>query len=347
MTKKTFTTRAAQFLLAFIIAAGYSACRKTPVSTNPDDPKPKPPVSLPADWKKVPSLPESQMLALEIAGNTLYAASASGIVYSSPDGSAWTASTQVGMGYAITALAIFNNKLYAGTAANGIFTSADGGKSWVNSIANFPDISSFAALNDTLYSASALYSGIRKLDEVNNQWSGFNMKGLPTNYNLDIQKLIAVNNTLVTAQGENGNYYVYDKKNASWDEKYFFKSYSPGLRMSDIIYDSGIFYAGYSLAVLSSQDAGANWSYDTVGLKRGPNLDARRVIYAGKDYNYTIYYQGTLGTWVQKRHRGLTGSSWATGQEALPVGNAYSIGEFNGMLFLATDNGLYFKNLAD
>ena len=340
--KKTFKSRAAQFIVVLVVAAGLSACHKTPLSSNP---APVKPVSL-GDWKKITALPTDQIQVLEAVNNTIYAASASGFVYSSTDGATWTTSSQVPAGDAITALTVFKNKLYIGTETQGIFASTDGGRNWTNSVANFPTVSSFAELNDTLYSASAAYSGIIKLDEALNQWSSFNKNGLPTNYNLDVQKVIPVNNTLVSVQGENGNYYIYNKKTTFWNEEYFLKNnYTPGLRVNDMIYDFGVLYAAYDNAILSSQNAGVNWSYDTVGLKRGPNQLGRRVIYAGMDYYYTLYYAGKTGTWVQKRLREIPGSSWAIGEELLPVGDSYSIREFKGMLFLATDNGLYFKYL--
>ncbi|HEY4327474.1 MAG TPA: hypothetical protein VGN20_26050 [Mucilaginibacter sp.] len=339
---KVSKTPCAKFLLILITTVSISACHKTPVKNNPT------PVTPPkGTWKKVNSLPGEKIQALEVFNNTLYAASALGVVYSSVDGITWSASNAIQPSNSITALAAFNNMLFAGTQTNGIFRSTDGGKSWSNNNPSFPQVSSFAVLLNTLYCSSGAYSGIVAYNETQNQWSAFN-NGLPTNYNTDVEKIIPFNNTLLSIQGVNGNYYLYDKTTGYWNEKYFFNSYTPGLRIDDIIYDLGILYATYDYAILASQNGGVNWSYDTVGLKRAqiPIYFYPRSVYAGTDKVYTIYNSANAGAWLQQRDRAaLPGSTWATNQEHLSFGYSYAVRELNGMLFLATDNGLYFKKI--
>ena len=343
--KKTLKHRAAPLFLLVVIAATFAACRKTPVKNSPGPIIIPTPISL-GKWQKVATIPDAQTRVLEVADNKLYAAGISGIVYSTADGQNWTASGTIANAGAITALTVFKNKLYAGTEINGIFASDNGGQTWTNSNPTLLEASSFALLNDTLYSASAAVSGIEVYDETRNRWSAFK-NGLPTNYNLDVQKLLQINNTLFSVQGENGNFYVYNKRSKQWTEEYFFgASYTPGLRVNDMLEDAGVLYAAYDDAVLNSQNAGVYWSYDTVGLKRGPNTFAKRVIYAGTDNYYTVHNTGNDETWVQQRNRAAQpGSTWATGQEHLPIGPTYQIREFNGMIFLATDHGIYFKPL--
>ena len=110
-----------------------------------------------------------------------------------------------------------------------------------------------------------------------------------------------------------------------------------------MIYDSGVLFAAYNNAVIISDGTGANWSLDTVGLKKGFNEFERRAIYAGADHYYTLNYAEAKGTWIQKKHRPLPGASWVEGEEFLPDVHGYAIREFNGMLFLSTDSGIYFE----
>ncbi|HEY4327486.1 MAG TPA: hypothetical protein VGN20_26110 [Mucilaginibacter sp.] len=340
--KATNKMRHAKFLLILVAVAGMQACHKSRVKS---DPKPVNPIQTDA-WKKVASLPNGRIQVLEVLNNKLYAGSDSGVVYNSTDGITWAASNAIQPSNPITAITVFNNIMFVGSATNGIYMSTDGGKNWINNSPNFPKVSSFTVFNNTLYSASAAYSGIMEYDEAGNKWSAFVSNGLPTNYNLDVQKIIFFNNTLLSLQGENGNYYLFDKTTNYWTEKYFFNSYTPGLWANDIIYDLGTLLAAYDNAIFISEDVGVNWSYDTIGLRRA-NLFNRRTIYAGRDKYYTIHNTGNAGIWLQRRDRlAVRGTTWATGEEYLSFGYSWAVRELNGMLFLATDNGLYFRKIS-
>ncbi|MES2111847.1 MAG: hypothetical protein V4577_24025 [Bacteroidota bacterium] len=338
--KFSFKYFAAPLFLLILIAATFSACRKTPVKKpGPIGGTPTPP----GNWQRVAALPDGRMRVIEVANGTFYAASELDVVYSTTDGLHWTASTPIDRAGAITAVTVFNNKLYAGTELYGIFVSDNGGQTWVNSNASLRSASSFAVLNNTLYSGSSEVDGIAVLDDASGHWNPFK-SGLPTNYNLDVQKLVPVINTLFSVQGVNGNYYTYDKTAQTWHEQYFFGStYTPGLRITDMIYDSSILFAADNDAVLISDRTGAAWSLDTVGLKKGPNPFERRALYAGADFYYTLNYSEGKGTWVQKKHRPLPSASWAANEEFLPDVHGYSIREFKGMVFMGTDSGVYWE----
>src|SRR3569833_1922919 len=340
--KITIKYFAAPFLLLILVAATFSACRPPPAPPpGPIAVTPPPP----ANWQRVAALPEGRMRVIEVSNGTLYAASELGIVYCSSFGQNWTASTPIDRAGAITALTEFNNKLYAGTELYGIFVSVNNGQAWNLSSSSLLSASSFAVLNDTLFCGSSEVYGIEVFDKGYSQWASFKT-GLPTNYNLDVQKLIPVDNTLFSVQGANGNYYVYDKSTKTWQEHYFFgATYTPGLRITDMIYDSGVLFAAENDAVLISDGTGISWSLDTVGLKKGPNPFERRAIYAGADYYYTLNYSENKGTWVQKKHRPLPSSSWAANEEFLPDLHGYAIREFKGMVFIATDSGVYYESI--
>jgi len=340
--KNSFKYLAAPLFLLLLIAAIFSACRKTPIKKPvPTGGTPTPP----GNWQRVDALPDGRMRVIEVANGTLYAASELDVVYSTTDGLHWTASTPIDRAGAITAVTVFNNKLYAGTELYGIFVSGNGGQTWTNSSPSLRSVSSFAVLNNTLYSGSSQIDGIAVLDEAINHWNTFK-NGLPTNYNLDVQKLVPVINTLFSVQGANGNYYVYDKSAQTWEEQYFFNStYTPGLRVTDMIYDSSILFAADNDAVLISDRTGSNWSLDTVGLKKGANPFERRALYAGEDYYYTLNYSEGKGTWIQKKHRPLPSASWAANENFLPGVHGYVVREFKGMVFMGTDSGVYWEGM--
>ena len=97
-------------------------------------------------------------------GNTLFAFTDTGTVYSSPDkGKSWTSSTLVNAGYPnnnqVTCFAASNNKLFAGSDYGGIYLSTDNGLSWVTVNSGLPYLFVGAlAVKDTFLFAG-IYGG--------------------------------------------------------------------------------------------------------------------------------------------------------------------------------------------
>src|SRR3569832_2190071 len=103
--KTNFKYCAAPFFLIIIVAATFSACRKTPVKK----PGPITVTPMPAgNWQRIAALPDGRMRVIEVADGKLYAATETDIVYSTTDGLHWTASTAIDRAGAITALTVFN-----------------------------------------------------------------------------------------------------------------------------------------------------------------------------------------------------------------------------------------------
>jgi len=103
-------------------------------------------------------------------------------------------------------------------------------------------------------------------------------------------------------------------------------------------------------SILRSDDGGLSMHFDTVGLKADTDDDKylMRDLYAGNNKLYSIIDQekGAKGTWLQSRDQyAVLGSTWAAGEEFLPGIEAHVLRSSANVLFLATDNGLYFKKV--
>jgi hypothetical protein len=212
-------------------------------------------------------------------------------------------------------------------------------------------VSSFAVWNNNLYSSSLYYAGIFILNQNDGSWASFTKTGLPTNYSLDVEKLIPVNQTLFSVQGENGTFYTFNPTINQWNENYYFSSsFTPGISVEDMIYDQKKFLASTGRQLIYSSNGGSNWSYDTVGLKNEIATGFAqkiRVLYAGINNDYVLSNMAKGGTWVQQRGKSaIGGTTWATGEEFLQLPAqfySYSIRELNNIFFIGTDNGLYIR----
>ena len=340
-------------LPAFILlaAALFFSCRKSP-NQKPS----QPPSQAPDGWTRIATTAGLRIFSLETADNVIYAGSNTGVIYTSMDGGLqWSALNPVKPGAYIMAIAVFNSKLYAGTYDEGIFVSSDHGKTWTKEEFVFPPVSSFAVWNNRLYCSSS-FEGVYVLDETNGSWMIFDSKGQPTNYSLDVEKVIPAGESLLSAQGPNGTFYSYKPAAKQWQEGYYSGNIVAGSYASDMIYDQAtIFAAGnfHGPAIIRSTDGGANWAFDTVGLKRfrgaaGELLAEQwaRFVYAGSKKYYSLFNTGS-GTWIQQKDRpSPVGKTWVANTAFLPLdGMTYAIRELNGKLFLATDEGIYMKGM--
>lgn len=300
-------------------------------------------------WIRITTLPAEKISLVKTIDGTVYTAAASGLVYHSADsGKTWSAYNKIKNNVQVTAFIIFKHKIFVGSQADGVFMSPDNGNTW---IATFPfpalaPASTFLVWNDHLYCSSSGLDGIYGYDENTVNWNRFNSDGLPTNYNLTVEKAIVVNNSLLTIQGVNGNFYTYDTGTAKWSEHSFFFNHIAGLHITDILYNNNTLYASYGPAIFRSDNTGQAWAYDTVGLKRANDfISPTRVMYTGNDSYYTLLNVRQSETWIQQRAKTAPlGTSWSNHQEHLSIGYSYDISQLGNKLFLATASGLYYKN---
>jgi hypothetical protein len=185
-------------------------------------------------------------------------------------------------------------------------------------------------------------------------WIPFNTTGLPDRLDFDTHKVLVVNGTLWAARGVNGFLYRYDTAAMAWGGRDYFTPHRMGT-VTDMQYNDGRLLARWDGQVIGSADTGKSWTYDTVGLKTVVNpvfAPKVRLIFMGSKRDYVVTNvrtgAGEGQATIQARARGAAvGSSWATlDQERLPVpAFANDMLEFNGSLFVATDQGVYTKGV--
>ncbi len=334
--------------LAIGVLLSLTACHKTH-NDGPSDGDQQ----ITTTWTKVASLPATEkFLVLETFNNTIYAASASGVVYISADqGATWQPTTIVKQGTMITALAVFNTKIYVGTYTDGIFVSANNGQTWANQ-STAAEITSFTIWGNNLYAStadgSAPSNGVLSLSPATNTWSSFNSNGLPSNYDFSVAKTIVCNNTLVSIRGVNGYFYTFNTTTSQWTWVAYIPVYY-SITMQDLVANQGTLLASSSNKLMSSTNFGATWVIDTVGLKNNINTSFTpkvKVLFSNEQKFYVLSNMPSGGTWVQERNASAAaGTSWANAdQEFLSIsGVTYAMRELNQTLFIATDNGLYTK----
>ncbi|HAI75745.1 MAG TPA: hypothetical protein DCM08_05810 [Microscillaceae bacterium] len=69
-----------------------------------------------------------------------------------------------------------------------------------------------------------------------------------------------------------------------------------------------------------------------------------RFLHEGFDRLYIITNVLDGGTWIQARRKGVpTGTTWSVGEEFVPNSFIYDLVEFQGRLFLAREDGIFYK----
>ncbi|OCX54480.1 hypothetical protein BEL04_09585 [Mucilaginibacter sp. PPCGB 2223] len=343
--------RALKFFICFFIAGiGLTACHKTPITVQSIGPT--------LQWARVTNLPADNFTALGVFNNVVYVASStSDRIYESADnGITWTATAPVSSGKLIFSLIVYQNKLFVGTDYE-IYSSSDNGKTWIGAGNNTMTVNSFAVWNNSLYAAAIDNSGqgLLKLNATG-QWAPF-QNGL-TNA-VRASKVLVANNYFVA--GTTDFFAAYDQTQQLWQTKQYvditktrYKNTPfPNLVIDMINTPASILaqiYVGNNdhETILRSDDAGLTMNFDTVGLKADTSDDKFLMcgMYVGNNKMYSIIdqQQGTKGIWLQSRDQNaVLGTTWANGEEFLPGLYGHGLTALTDVLFLATDNGLYYK----
>ncbi len=294
-----------------------------------------------AQWNKINSIPSQDIVALASMQDTLYAASASNLLYKSTDhGATWKALTVSAQSIGIFSLQIIDQTIYTGTLDHGIFTSENFGASWTQYNPSLPAVSGFAKFEDHIY-ASTIGSGVYRYEAAGNTWGAFN-NALPASISHNVETIVATPDKLLIGAGGNGTYYHYNFDLNQWEVGYYYGVLSPGLIIHKIVHHADTLFAVTGNRIIRSTDGGVNWTNDHTGANNG--LD--RNIFVGTTDVYTITNLPGNGTWIQKRNKNAaTGSSWETDEELFPTGYSYDIFEYNTRLYLAKEDGLYAKDL--
>ncbi|MEP7232877.1 MAG: T9SS type A sorting domain-containing protein [Ginsengibacter sp.] len=299
-----------------------------------------------AQFTRITSLPASRIFTFKVNNNVIYC-SGSNIVYKSIDGGLGWSSMVIGPDtIQISKIIFYNNKMFVGTFNAGVFFSSDNGISWQNNGTNFGQVSDFAIHNNILY-ATTFGEGVFVLNAATNHWSPFN--NLLPSYSIVVQQIISSPNFLIIAAGANGTFYRYDFNINGWNEEYYDGILHPGLLINNLIDNGDTLFAMNFRRIIRSNNAGLTWTNDNNGIHAGNG--SHMNIFAGINNYYTSTYVpftvvSAEGTWIQQRSKqAVAGTTWATNEEFLPDAFAYDLIEFNNKLFLATEGGLFVKNL--
>ncbi len=343
--KKTgmkLSTAAFSFLLIFLLS-GLSSCHKDKMTV--------PPVNTTPAWTRINSLPPDRFSLLEIANGVIYTASiTTNTIYISTDnGTNWTASAPLSPTVDLSALTVFKNKIFVGTYLDDVYSSSNQGKSWVDGD-YLPQAYSFAEWNNNLYCGS-YYSGIMVLDTLTGKWRPFSSGFHPATNYFYVSKIAVINNSLIAAVDMTDKLATYDINQQTWIQQDYLNVPKGDFYVSDIIYNQGqILAATYDRntgkqGIINTDNINSAWLPDTVGLKAGQK-NTLPAITAGVNNYYAAIDVAPTGTWVYHRDKTLpAGSTWATGQEFLSSVHAYAIRESAHKLFLATDHGIYYRNM--
>jgi len=293
-----------------------------------------------AQWTKISSVPSKNIVALVVHNSAIYAASDSNIIYKSADGFNWTAVSISNVPVEIISMIFYNNDLYVGTGDVAVFNSADDGLTWHSKGLSTIPLSRFAVNNNNLFAAT-FGDGVYKLNTATTTWLPFS-NSLPT-YSYNVQNVISVPNFLIIGAGSNGTFYRYDFVTNQWNEEYYYGTLRPGLQINRMINNANTIFAVNGNKVIRSNNSGIGWTDDKTGTHDG----ADRNIYSGSTNNYLLTNEVPGGTWIQqRRENAIIGESWSINEEFFPTGYSFDIVEFNDKLFLAKDDGLYFKSIA-
>lgn len=165
---------------------------------------------------RVPVIPQTEITALTVDGDHLYAASYSHVYRSEDGGDSWSLTAALPPEASdLYALLAHDGVLYAGTDTTGVFVSLDHGNSWsVRSSGLAGDalrISAFAARGDSLYAATQ--GGVYVLNLTQpTPWQSFR-QGL-TAYG--IEALAVSGTTLVASGGTTGSVHIRPQRAAAW-----------------------------------------------------------------------------------------------------------------------------------
>jgi hypothetical protein len=287
-------------------------------------------------WAKITALPETEFTMIQKVDGIIYAASGNMLYTSSDWGQTWQDAQYTNInGLIVYAFTKFNNRLYLGTSQGVFSTSVNQVHQPWNFDINTLPVTSFAEKDNILY-ASVEGFGVMKLMN-GTAWIGFS-NGLPS-YSMSVTKILSTPADLLAFAGANGTFYRYNFALGEWTEDYYIDGIAAGLHVDDAKVIGNTIYVSRYNKVLRSDDLGNNWVHDQQGLSIGQN----RHLYEGNSDLYCITTEGTSTTFISKRPKTETNTSWAVNLEQTAF-YTFDLLEQGDKLFAAAGDGLYVKN---
>ena len=234
------------------------------------------------------------------------------------------------------------NRLFVGTHRHGVFETNDEGDIWIDRSTGLSKsfaVTSFTIRNGILYAGTS-GNGIFALDlsSASPEWTPFK-NGLPDNTGAwDINTLYNHDGILVSGAGQSGYVYLNKAGSDKWYEQQFGEMVQVGLGMWALSNANGSVVGAASNGLYSSSDSGSTWKYFNPGT--GIIAPARFAGY--KEKVYAALTKLTFGTFIFSTVDG--GKEWHF-EENLPGIPAYDFKAFSDRLYLASYNGLWYRNM--
>lgn len=295
-----------------------------------------------AQWTKVINLPSTEFSSFASKDSIFYVATLSNILYKSTNfGEDWVPIEIEGNNVVIEKIEIIDSILYVGTKNTGIFQSKDEGVSFVKSLNIDYPVTDFVKRGNSHY-ASSLGRGVFRYATVFNGFVDFYNLTIPMNVAGSVTNILSIKDYLFIASGGNGVFHRFSTIDNVWREGYYYGSLAPGLQINDAINFTDTIYVVNGNRVIVSTNDGKTWQDDKIGTKNGVD----RLIYEGKQDIYLTTTDYNPGTWIQKRSKNSSiGDSWAIDEDYIPNFYCFDIIEYNNKIYLASENGVYFKSI--
>ncbi len=254
--------------------------------------------------------------------NYVFAATSSGVLVSSNNGTTWALSNTGLTNTSIWCMAVTDTAIYVGTNGSGTFKSVNNGASWTAVGNAGKTIYEVVMKSGAVYAAAIYGGGVSKTVDGGATWTTFNT-GLP---NLTVTCLGVFKNTLLTSS-YSSTITSSPLASANWT------SYGTGLIATGINEVTGngnsIYAATKDYGVWKSTDNGANWTNITGKVAQSyitSVLFYNNYLFIGTVYDPYIHRTANEGTtWQQLTGGGTTYTSYS---------NLYA---YNGALFVHRD----------
>ena len=295
-----------------------------------------------AQWTKIANLPSTEFSSFASKDSVLYVATLSNILYKSTNfGEDWVPIEIEGNNVVIEKIEIIDSILYIGTKNTGIFQSKDEGVSFVKSLNIDYPVTDFVKRGNSHYTSS-LGRGVFRYSIVFNGFVDFYNMTIPMNVAGSVTNILSIKDYLFIASGGNGVFHRFSTIDNGWREGYYYGSLAPGLQINDAINFTDTIYVVNGNRVIVSTNDGLTWQDDKVGSRNGVD----RLIYEGKKDLYIITSDYNPGTWIQKREKySPIGTNWSSDDDYIPNFYCFDIIEYNNRIYLASENGVYYKSI--
>ena len=293
-------------------------------------------------WSAVEGPGKGTIFHVAATDNALWVGTEQGLHFSADGGLTWTPSASGMYHPAVGAVATSGpSTLFAGTDRGGVYRSTDAGSSWslsTSGISGSFEARSISASGQSVFAASyeapLLHSG-----DGGGSWKALTLPGDPA--------VITVRHGYagVFAGSTDGQVFHSTNDGASWTALAAIDNNGQAPSVEAIFVQSGVIYAGTSLGLYRTTDAGTSWVNTCPALKRSiirvlSGIADGSVVFAG---DYTDLYRSIDSgeTWTAVLHESGQGFLQSI---AVNSGKAY-LSNTDGAVYESRDGGAHWSNI--